>query len=257
MLETIVTVVLGLFVGMIAAILGIGGGVLLVPILHVLLNLEMHKAVGTSLFVIFFSASSAAFSYSRRKLTLWKLALIFECGSIPGAYVGAYTSHLASPDQLKIAFSILMFYVAYKMWRGKKTKNKYSKSTKETQLKLKEPRVILLLIILGFVPGFLSGLLGIGGGVVTVPIMRLILGLPMHNSVATSALMICITTLTGSTTHFLMGTVKYDVGVWLTPSVVVGSYLGAKVSVKLKSAVLSRIFSVLSAFVALRMIMKI
>ncbi len=257
MLETIVTVVLGLLVGMIAAILGIGGGVLLVPILHVLLNLEMHKAVGTSLFVIFFLASSAAFSYSRRKLTLWKLALIFECGSIPGAYVGAYISHLASPDQLKMAFSVLMFYVAYKMWRGNKTKNKYSKPTNGAQLKLKDPRVIFLLVILGFVSGFLSGLLGIGGGVVKVPIMRLILGLPMHNSVATSALMICITTLTGSTTHFIMGAVEYKVGVWLIPSVVAGSYLGAKVSVKLKSVVLSRIFSVLLAFVAVKMIMGV
>jgi len=247
---------LGLFVGMIAAILGIGGGVLLVPILHVLLGLDMHSAVGTSLFVIFFLASMAAFSYIRRRLTKWKLALIFECGSIPGAYAGAFASHIVSPTTLKIAFSFLIFYVAYKMWRVNK-KNTSSNSIhaqSSNTVKLDKPRIILTLVSLGFVSGFLSGLLGIGGGVVKVPIMHLVLGLPMHNSVATSAFMVCMTTLTGSATHFAMGSVNYKVGAWLIPTSMLGSYIGTKISVKLRSVFLSRIFSILLTFVAARML---
>jgi len=64
----------------------------------------------------------------------------------------------------------------------------------------------------------------------------------MHNSVATSSLMVTITTLSGSATHFMMGGVRYDVGLWLIPSVILGSYLGTKISVRLKSIILSRVF---------------
>ena len=253
-MSILIAAMLGLLIGIVASVLGIGGGVLLVPMLHILLGLEMHEAVGTSLFVILFLASSAALSYSHKKLTLWKLALVFECGSVPGAYVGAFTSYIAPSGLLKIAFSILLLYISTRMWRGKKTSRNGGEAIKRGNPRLSEPKTILLLVLLGFVAGFLSGLLGIGGGVVKVPIMSLLLGIPMHSSVATSALMVAITTLTGSATHLVMGGVRYDVGLWLIPSVILGSYLGTRISVRLRSIILSRIFSLLLAFIAVRMI---
>jgi len=254
MFTIIIAALLGLLVGMIASVLGIGGGVLLVPLLHILLGLNMHESVGTSLFVVVFLASSAAISYYREKLTLWKLTLIFECGSVPGAYVGAFTSYMAPSSLLRMSFSILLLYISTRMWRGRKASGNAGKTITEKDLKIGELRTILLLVLLGFVAGFLSGLLGIGGGVVKVPIMSLLFGIPIHNSVATSALMVAITTLTGSATHLIMGGVRYDVGLWLVPSVVLGAHLGTRISVRLKSIILSRIFSILLALIAVRMI---
>ncbi|RLE36830.1 hypothetical protein DRJ17_07825 [Candidatus Woesearchaeota archaeon] len=116
--------------------------------------------------------------------------------------------------------------------------------------------LIVIAAILGLLIGMTASMLGIGGGVVKVPIMNLLLGIPIHNSIATSALMIVITTLAGSATHIVMGGVRYDIGLWLTPSVILGSYLGTKISVKLKGVLLSRIFSILLVFIAVRMILS-
>ncbi len=260
MVPLIETMALGLLIGVVAAILGIGGGVFLVPTLHMLLGLDMHKAVGTSLFVILFLSSSAALSYSRKKLILWKLALIFECGSTIGAYVGARTSSIMPSYWLKMCFSIVLLYTAYRMWRGKgkqPLKGSQGGSSVEATYNFRDPTFLVILIGLGFIAGFLSGLLGIGGGVVKVPIMSLILGLPMHNAVATSAFMITITALVGSSSHFAMGNVEYMTGLALAPFVMLGSHLGTRISVRLRGRIISRLFAVLIAFVALRMIISV
>ena len=251
----VIAAILGLLTGMTASMLGIGGGVLLVPLLHILFGLEMHEAVGTSLFIVFFLSSLAAFSYLREKLTLWKLGLAFGCGGVPGAYVGSVVSYMVPSTLLRIAFSILVLYLSIRMWR-KKSPSKGGKMISKKSLNLGEPKTMLLLLLLGFMAGFLSGLLGIGGGVVVVPIMNLLLGIPIHNSIATSVLTVVITTLAGSSTHIVMGGVRYDVGLWLAPSAMLGSYLGTKISVKLKGILLSRIFSILLVFIAVRMFLS-
>ncbi len=257
MIEIIESAILGTLIGMTAAVLGIGGGVFLVPMLHLVLGLDMHKAVGTSLFVIFFLSSSAALSYFRRRLILWKLALIFECGSTVGAYLGAHLSGIMPSYWLKVGFSLVLLYTAFRMWRGAKSdirKEAQRGSISVRNYELGQLRSIATLICLGLVAGLLSGLLGIGGGVVKVPIMRLILGIPMHNAVATSAFMIVLTSFVGSSSHFLMGNVNLPVGLTLVPSVMLGSNIGARIAVRLRGGTISRLFAVLLAFVALRMI---
>jgi len=247
---------LALLIGMTAAILGIGGGVFLVPTLHMLLGLDMHSAVGTSLFIIFFLASTATISYSRKGLIMWKLALIFECGSTVGAYIGARVSNMLPSQWLKICFSAVLLYTAFRMWQRSSKEGAESSAENKSSRKynLKNPTFIFMLILLGFVAGFLSGLLGIGGGVVKVPIMKLILGMAMHNAIATSAFMISITSSIGSITHFMLDNVDYLLGLALAPFVIIGSHIGTRIAVKLKGATISRLFAVLLAFVATRMI---
>lgn len=263
MLVFIEAIVFALFIGIVASILGIGGGVFLVPTLNLILGLNMHKAIGTSLFVIFFLTLSASLSYFRRKrnLVLWKLALVFESGSVPGAYLGAHLSNTLPSSWLKIGFSMVLLYTAFRMWRGaekgRSGENESKQSINMKQIDLKDPRYIILLIGLGLIAGLLSGLLGIGGGVVKVPIMKLILGLPMHNAVATSAFMIVITSFMGSSTHFIMGNVDYLLGLTLIPFVMLGSNIGTRIAMRLKGATISRFFAVLLAFVAIRMILSI
>jgi len=263
MTALILAAVMGLSIGFLAAILGIGGGVLLVPMLHLLLGLEMHEAIGTSLFVVFFLSSSAMVSYLRKRLILWRLALIFECGSTIGAFTGAHASHFLPSRLLKVAFSLVLLYTAYKMWQGAKGKTSSSgiegawRSEEKLLQKYKDPSYVLLLIGLGFIAGFLSGLLGIGGGVVKVPIMKLILSIPIHNAVATSAFMITLTSFVGMSTHLLIGDVKSLVGLALAPSVMIGSQLGARTAIRMRGATISKIFAVLLIFIALRMILEL
>lgn len=251
-MEQALAVLLGFLVGLIAAMLGIGGGVLLVSILHIILGLNIHEAVGTSLFIIIFLSTAAAISYFKQGLVRWKLALIFEVGSTPGAILGALTSDILPSQWLKTIFSILLFYVAYRMWRRKKNQ-KTSNNTSKNPENLDISRIPTI-IGLGVIAGFLSGLLGIGGGIVKVPVMNLILALPIHNAVATSTFMISITTLTGSISHLLLKNIQIQSGLLIAPSAIVGSIIGTRISTKIRGKTLSKIFAVCLILMAVRML---
>jgi hypothetical protein len=246
--------IFGFFIGMLAAILGVGGGVLMVPMLNLLIGLDIHKAIGTSLFVMVFLSTTAAISYFRKKLVLWKLALIFLIGNVIGAYLGANASNLLPPHYLKIAFALVLLYVSYRMLRGSKS----AKANKEYKIvsSLNVKRFPLI-IGLGIVSGFLSGLLGIGGGIINVPILKMLLSIPMHSSVATSSFMISITSFVASSSHFLMNNVEQFIGILLAPTTILGSYTGAKVAVKLRSIILSRLFAIVLIIVAMRMVISL
>jgi len=234
---------LTLLIGLTASLVGIGGGVFLVPLFNLLMGLKMREAVGTSLFVIFFIAFTASYSYWRRKLVSWRIGLIMEGGSGPGAFLGSLASHYLPSSLVKIAFIALLTYVAVRMWRREEGGERIY------YRKLNVP----WLLAIGFAAGFLSGLLGIGGGVVKVPILTILVGLPMHSAVATSEFMIVITTLTGALTHGFLGDIVYINGLLIAPCVIIGSFLGSKLSVRLKRGTLRKVFSVVMGLIALRM----
>ena len=139
------------------------------------------------------------------------------------------------------------------MWKGREIK-KTSKS--EKSYKGVDLRELFMLIGSGFIAGFLSGLLGIGGGVVKVPMMVLIFGIPIHNAVATSEFMITMTASTGLLTHTVLQNVDFMTGIILVPSTIIGSYLGSKIAVRIRRKLLRRIFSVVVVVISIRLIIK-
>lgn len=254
MFNIVLALLLGLGVGIIASLIGVGGGFLLVPLLHILMGMNIHKAIGTSLFVIVFIALTATISYYRKNLILFKIGLFFEIGSIPGSVLGSLVSKYLPSNILRLIFSCLLFYVAYKMWKGKVVKsetNKKKESYREVNLKK-----IFMLIGSGSIAGFLSGLLGIGGGVVKVPMMVSLFYIPIHYAVATSEFMITITASTGLLVHTFLQNVDFTAGIILVPSTIIGSYTGSRIAVRVKRRVLRRIFSIAVTLISIRLIVE-
>lgn len=249
---SILASILGLLAGAVASILGIGGGALFVPILYLIFGLSMYQATATSLLVIFTLSSTAAFFYSRSRRVLWKLALIFEAGSIPGSIAGGYVCHMVSSELLALFFSLLLFYISYRMWIGG-SKARIESASPPLSLNLGNPKTAASLLIVGFLAGFLSNLLGVGGGIVKVPAMTLIFGVSMHNAVATSMAMIVLTSLTGVLTRLSFADIDFGLGLVLIPSAVLGSYLGTRISPRIRSSTLKKGFAVLLAATAVRM----
>jgi len=237
--------VVGFAIGIAAAVLGIGGGVLLVPLLHLALGLEMHRAVGTSLLIILFTALSASIAYLRRGLVLARVAALMEPGSMLGVFVGASLSHSLDPRLLRACFAPVLLYVAARMWARERRSRR--------ALSLRTPPYILVAV--GVLAGFLSGLLGIGGGIVKVPAMSILMGIPIHSAVATSELMIVATAMAGVVVHSSAGYVDYLIAALIAPFTVMGSQVGARLAVRLRAAVVSRTFSVLLALIAARMLL--
>ncbi len=234
---------LGIGIGLIAGLFGVGGGFLIVPAL-VFLGLPVHVAIGTSLACIVLSSLSAAVTHIRRGAVLYRVVLLKEAFSVPAALLGAYLSSLLPENYLKVLFSGILLYLAFQMWRG-------NASSHSKPGELKTSRVSLV----GVLSGLTSGLLGISGGVLNVPLFHSYVGIPMRYAVGTSSFALFFTALAGSIGHYRLGQVDLHTALLLAPGLIIGARIGALLVHRLYPGHLRRAFSVILVIVALKMLL--
>ncbi|MBO8175341.1 MAG: sulfite exporter TauE/SafE family protein [Thermococcus sp.] len=247
MLKYISYFAVGVFIGILAALFGLGGGFLIVPTLN-LLGVEIHHAVGTSSAAVVFTSLSSALAYSRQKRVHYKAGLLLASTAIIGAYIGAWMTSLLNPAQLKVIFGATLILVAIRIYR--------KKTAEPSEVKLEDVKINYKLVpVGGFFAGIASGLLGVGGGIVNVPFL-VWLGMPIHYAVATSSFAIVFTATTGAIKHYMMGNVEIQWLVLLVPGLIIGAQLGARIAKRTKASNLKKAFAVVLALLALRMILK-
>ncbi len=251
MYDILLAVVIGVLIGIIAAFFGIGGGVLFVPTLVLFFGLDIKQATGTSLLAIFITAISSTYAYFRQKRIMYSLGVILEFSTIAGTVIGAYLAVVSPSIYLRIAFSIVLIFASLNMIRKALRKTE----VKSDEVKMKYNRKNLIwAIIASFFAGIASACLGIGGGVLKVPILCLVLQIPIHYAVATSCFMILITSFSGVLQRGLYGHVVYKYGISLGIGAIAGAQIGARLAKKTKPKILSILFGILLIIVALRLI---
>ena len=229
-----------IFIGFLSAIFGLGGGFLIVPFLT-FLGVPIHHAVGTSSFVIIFSSLSSVFEYRKQKRVNYKAGILIAVPSIFGAYIGAWLTSYISSKLLKIIFGFLLLIVSFRMMRnGVKIEKKLNK---------------WILILEGFSAGFMSGLLGIGGGIINVPVLASI-GIPIHSAVATSTFSIFFTSISSALKHYFLGNIEIIWAIILIPGIITGAQIGAKFAKKIKAKHLRLAFALFLIVIAIAMIFK-
>ncbi|MFA4646315.1 sulfite exporter TauE/SafE family protein [Pyrococcus kukulkanii] len=234
--------VLGLGIGFLAGLLGVGGGFLIVPTL-VILGKPIHLAIGTSLACITVSSFSSAVTHLRRDSVLPKVVLLKEVFSVPSAILGSYASSLLPEKALRIAFGILLLYLSYTLLKKREEGDE-------------NPNINYRAIpIIGIISGTMSGLLGISGGVLNVPLFHSLAGIPMRYAIGTSSLALFFTALAGSIGHYRLGHVDPRIILTLAPGLIVGGYLGATTAHKTHPEILKKIFAMFLVIMALRMIL--
>ncbi|NJD99393.1 sulfite exporter TauE/SafE family protein [Thermococcus sp. LS1] len=237
----------GVFIGILAALFGLGGGFLIVPTLN-LLGVEIHHAVGTSSAAVVFTSLSSAIAYSRQKRIHYKIGLLLASTAVIGAYIGAWMTSFISAGTLKVIFGATLIIVAIRIYR--------KKTAEPTEVRLEDVKVDYRLVPFGgFFAGIASGLLGVGGGIINVPFLTW-LGLPIHYAVATSSFAIVFTAMAGTIKHYTLGNVELHWLVLLIPGLIVGAQLGARIAKRTKAKNLKNAFAVVMALLALRMILK-
>ncbi len=243
MLEYLADFLLGLGIGLIAGLFGVGGGFLIVPALTIL-GLPIHVAIGTSLACIVLSSLSAAVTHIRRGTVLYRVVAIKEVFSVPAALMGAYASSLLPEDALKAIFILLLLYLSFKMWRD------------ETAADLGGGELKTLRIsAVGILSGLISGLLGISGGILNVPLFHAYVRIPMKYAVGTSSLALFFTALAASFGHYRLGQVDLHTALLLAPGLLVGARIGALLVHRAHPRHLRKAFSVILVAVALRMLL--
>lgn len=239
---------LGLIAGFLSAALGIGGGAIMVPALVLFFCYDMKKAVGTSLATIVPTALVGVITHYLLESSniKWLIVLFIVLGSIFGAKFGATLAKKIHSKMLKRIFAILIVFTGLKMT------NIIEIPTQAITTITAYP----LLVVLGLVAGSASALLGIGGGVIMVPVLNLFFGLNIHQAVATSLTVILPTTFAGAIFHNKFDHINKKALKFLIPTALVGAVLGAVFTNSLPSATIKMIFGIYLFIAAILMLVK-
>jgi uncharacterized membrane protein YfcA len=241
--------IFALVVGIISSTLGIGGGFITTSSL-ILLGVKESYAIGTVLFMIIFTALSATFAYARQPQRIeYRTGLLIAVTTVIGAITGSYTSSFLAteaPEVFRLLFAICLFPVAVKMIFFPKVKKEVSNVEDEIEhddvILFGFERREILSTIFGLVAGFSSGLLGIGGGVIMVPILVHVGKLSIHKAVATSMFIMIATSIAGAAVKITMGQIYPDLAFFLILGIIVGAQIGPRLVKKINTKVLQQIF---------------
>ena len=235
--------VFGFLAGALGGLMGVGGGILLVPLLVHALGTRQHEAQGTSLAFVTATALVAAVPYLRQgNLDLW-LALYLALGAVPGVLLGAALARRQTARRLRQALGLLMVLTAVRIL-----------ITAPANAGPPHPWPPPLNILLGAVVGILGGLLGVGGGTILVPILVLAERVPQHVAQGVSLLMILPTGIVGAWSHARHGHVVRALLPSLMAGGALGALLGALLAHRIESGTLSRIFAIFLLLVSVQMI---
>lgn len=235
--------------------MGIGGGALVVPGLVFFLNFNQHKAHGTSLVVVLFLGLASVITYGLHGNIDWLLVVGIAGGGVLGAYIGARTARAIRARSLRIIFGVFLVLAALRMiWGAVVGANGAAPLHEAANFGI--PATIGLALVVGVFTGFMSGLLGIGGGIVMVPAMVLLLKVPQQTAQGVSLAAMLPTALTGMLIHASMGNVDYRVARWIGLGAVAGALIGANLAVRTDPNTLKIGFGAFLALMAILMAAK-
>jgi uncharacterized membrane protein YfcA len=243
----------GAAAGLFGSLLGLGGGVLLVPLLTFGFGLPLREAVGVSLVAVIMTSSAAAGVYLERRVATLRLGMSLELFTATGALIGGSLAFLLDEQVLEILFAILLVYVALSMARARAPSEEDETEATASDYQV---RNMGLGVVGSTGAGVLSALLGIGGGTVKVPLMHLGMGVPLRVATATSNLMIGITGAASAVIYLIHGGIDPYVAGPTAIGVFLGASLGSRVAHRIDLRWLRLLFVVVLLYTAAQMLMR-
>ena len=246
----------------ISSMIGVGGGVLYVPIL-LAFGFPFYQAAAISIFIIMSLSISSSLVYYRVQLIDWKLALLIEPLTAIMSLIGGYYSSSLRMKELQILFILVLIVSGYFMIKSiKEIQDKFINEKKWGYWlrKFGEEEYSVNLLIglpLTALAGLMAGLLGIGGGIIKVPLMALLLGVPMKIAVGTSCFMVGITALFGFWGHFFAGHFELKMALILALVVFAGAQAGSRISIKVDKILLKKIYAIFLFLISAWMIVNV
>jgi uncharacterized membrane protein YfcA len=268
---TLVIAAISFGAGLLGSLVGVGGGIIVVPALALLFGVKIQTAVAASIISVIATSSGAAAVYVRDRITNLRLAMVLEIATAAGALTGAVLAAVISGRFLYLLFGILLSYTAWSMSRRQAKRaaplppdpwadrlrlhGEFYDRARGEVVAYRVARTPLGLAV-SYVAGVVSGLLGIGGGVLKVPVMNLAMGLPIKVCTATSNFMIGVTAATSAAVYFMRGDVQPFIAAPVAVGVLLGAKTGARLLSRLKNDAIRVAFVVVLAVTAVQMLWK-
>jgi uncharacterized protein len=260
--------------GFLGALLGLGGGVIMVPLLVFLLDVPIRYAAGASIIAVVATSSAATSVYVKNEITNIKLGMFLELATTLGALSGASLMAITSESFLQTLFGATLLYAAIVMgnrmrssatgwsykpndWMAEKLElgGSYWDDAAQEQVSYGVNRTLPTFVI-SYLAGIISGLLGIGGGGVKVPAMNVLSNVPMKVSVATSNFMIGVTASASALVYLRHGYCDFFITGPVVLGTLIGSFFGAKATKHIQGTSLTKLFVVVLIILGLRMIVS-
>ena len=249
-MTVLLLMVAGGLAGSLGAMLGIGGGIVLVPALVLLFGIPVEDAVPASLMCVVANSCAAAAGYVHNHLSDIRLGLTLELSTVLGAIFGGLVAAMVAPAMVAVVFGLFTFYVALQMLLLRAPRQE------PATLDDYSPTNYPLGISGSFVAGGLSALLGVGGGPLKVPLMSYGMRVPFKVASATSNLMIGVTGAASVAAYALRGHLKLALVSPLVVGVLGGAYVGSLLMPKVPTPVLKKLFALVLLVVASQMLWK-
>lgn len=270
-----ITFVIALSAGLIGSLLGVGGGIIVVPALSLLI---LHKpdeikfAVAASTVGVIATSSGAAAAYVRQHLSNLRVAMFLELSTVAGAVAGAQLSRWVQGKWLYVLFGVLLFYAAAAMFfnhikppKGQpphdaladklQLHGTYTDARDGKEVPYRVARTWMGLIVSLFA-GLISGLLGVGGGILKVPAMNLGMRIPIKVCTATSNFMMGVTAAASAGVYFARGQIIPIVVAPVAAGILVGATAGSTLLPKIHNTIIRVLFMLLLIFMATQMLWK-
>jgi uncharacterized protein len=260
MLETplgwVLLFLVGTITGILSGLLGIGGGLLMVPVLT-LFGVPLVEATATSLIGVFLSAISGSFQNWRSRKLNWRVSLVLAAFGIFTAQIGAWLGDRLPDAGLSLAFAALLLLTIYLMNLRQKLKQQSKEELPAIEDENGDAQMAMTPIAsIGLLAGVLSGLFGVGGGVVMVPLQMLFLAEPIKSAVRTSLGAIVPIAASGLAQHAWNGNVLWVPGLCLGVGGILGAQAGTRLLPRLPDRTVNQLFRLLLIALAVYMVVR-
>ncbi|MDB3956320.1 sulfite exporter TauE/SafE family protein [Candidatus Nitrosopelagicus sp.] len=244
MYENLWLIPLGFVAGVLGSIVGLGGGIIAVPVMT-FAGFPPTLAVSNSLFAVFSNSVASTVSYARQKRVEFGIGIKLGLMCIPGTILGAFVSDVMTPVAFQILFAFVLIASAVYIFVKRAVDGKsYNRTT------------MMMVISAGasFFAGIISSLFGIGGGIIFVPLMVIGIGIPMRKAAPTAQLVLMFASLSGLLVHSALGHPDYLQASFLAIGAFAGGLLGARLSLEIKERKLKILVTLVLLAAAVKLI---
>jgi uncharacterized membrane protein YfcA len=264
---TLIVLIGAFLAGLLGSLTGLGGGVIIIPLLTLALGVDVHYAIGASIISVIATSSGSAAAYVKEGITNVRIGMFLEIATTISAITGVIIASYMNSDYIKIVFGLILLFSAYAMLKKKIDHSDNAKtSALANYFKLNgsyptaegmKPYAVHRVLggfAMMFVAGTLSGLLGIGSGALKVLGMDNIMKIPFKVSTTTSNFMMGVTAAASALVYLHKGQIDPGIAMPVTIGVISGATIGAKILIRTNTDKLKVVFAVVISFLALQMI---
>lgn len=246
MIELLTAISCGLSAGLLGGYLGLGGGIIMVPFMTLVMGLDFRAAVPLSATAIVVNSLAASNEYLKKGMVDFEVVVVLSVFMVVGNITGSNLNEVIPSEYSRALFTVLLIYTAISLLKNRKFSDKLESSDNKS-------RLLLISGLVALFTGVLAGLLGVGGGVVLVPLMYLLLGLPLATARGTTSLLVGFSAAASSAVFFFRDMIDLDLVAPVILGIIVGGKLGGFLGTLARPIVIKLMFFFLMLYLAFKL----